>query len=109
MIHIDTNKGIMEYDGNGEELIRDIVTVLYMTLKNLKEEHGMDTDDVKSVGDMICGTIQNTLRHVIDEIEEGVEYEDEERNIQEERDREDVPTQIKKFRRAGRSGRRITS
>lgn len=116
MIHIDMNKGIMEYEGNGEELIRDIVAVLYMTLRNLKEEH--DIDDIKSVGDMICGTIQNTLRHSIDaideideidEIEEGAEYEDEAWDIQEERNREDVPAQIKKFRRAGRNGRRITS
>ena len=112
MIHVDTNKGIMEYEGSGEELIRDVVAVLYMTLRNLKEKHGMDIDDVKDVGDMICGTIQNALRHsidAIDAIDEGVEYEDEERNIQEERNREDVPAQIKKFRRAGRNGRRITS
>lgn len=105
MIHVDLEKGHLEYEGNGEELLKDIVAVLLMSLKNLQDEHDMTADDIKGTAGLICKAIHETLTSVIDDMEEGdIEYEA--RNIPKERSGENISTEIKTFRRRGR---RITS
>lgn len=106
MIYADIDKEEVKYEGDGLTLIKETAMVLGTSLiGHIKEkDEPISKEDAINTIHMIAATLDSVLQEsVIGALEDVTGEEDEEENFQEERSGEDVPTQIKKFRRPRRS------
>ena len=110
MIHVDYDTDLVEFEGSGGQLLKEMALVLTLSLKEQMEalpEEKVFNRIVDMVTDTLGGMVKAAAASARKDLMEEGETEDEEGHVTEERDRENVPTVVKQFRR-GRKGRSLS-
>ncbi len=110
MIHVDYEKDIVEFEGNGGQLLKEMALVLTLSLKEQMEALPEEKDFnriVDMVTDALGGMVKAAVASAREDLMAEGETEDEEGHVTEERNRESIRTNIKQFRR-GRKGRSLS-
>ncbi len=107
MIHVDSERNILEFKGSGADLITEIAGIIAASTENAAMT--LDEEAYGRLVDMITASIGVATKVLVNSTLEELKGEgaDEEGHVTEERDRESVRTNIKQFRR-GRKGRSLS-
>ena len=107
MIHVDSERDILEFKGSGADLITEIAGIIAASTESAAMT--LDEEAYDKLVDMITASIGMATKVLVKSTLEELKGEgsDEEGHVKEERDREDVPTVVKQFRR-GRKGRSLS-
>ena len=107
MIHVDSERNILEFKGSGADLITEIAGVIAASTENAAMT--LDEEAYGGLIDMITASIGVATKVLVNSTLEELKGEgsDEEGHVKEECDRESVRTNIKQFRR-GRKGRSLS-